>query len=163
MSRPRPTKPRGSTASAPPKPDPRTLDNPCLPCKGGCCQHVAIPIDTPTTPGDFDDIRWYLLHDNVRVFVEDGDWYCEFKTRCSALQTDWLCAIYEKRPKICRDYDAESCEYYGENDADDAEPSFETVEEIEAYAREFLAEKRRKAARRRRHKHAQHARRKGGA
>jgi Fe-S-cluster containining protein len=128
-----------------------TSDNPCRKCDALCCRYVALPIDKPKTPGDFNDIRWYLLHENVEVFVEEGDWYVEFKARCKALGPDRLCKVYETRPRICRQYKTGSCEYYGEN-ADDDEPRFKTVAQIEAYARKFLAERRRRQRRKSRKK-----------
>jgi hypothetical protein len=110
--------------------------NPCAKCGGKCCNHVAVPIDKPTTKGDFDDIRWYLGHENVTVFVEEGEWYICFLTPCRYMTKDYQCGIYEKRPKICQDYDPESCERHG--DGDPYEQKFETMEEIEAYAQKYL-------------------------
>ena len=47
----------------------------CDKCTGLCCKYFALPIETPEDKEDYDDIRWYLCHKNVTVFVEDGDWY----------------------------------------------------------------------------------------
>lgn len=84
----------------------------CEHCTGHCCRYIALPIDTPTQRGDFDDIRWYLLHEGVQVFVEDGDWYINITTTCRHLQADFRCGIYETRPKICRDYSTDNCDYH---------------------------------------------------
>jgi Fe-S-cluster containining protein len=115
--------------------------NPCFACKGQCCNHVAVPIDKPTTKDDFGDIRWYVAHENVQVFVEEGNWYICFLSPCRFLSKDYRCRIYESRPKICRDYDPENCERYGDGKPFDLK--FDTVEEVEAYAEEYL--KRRQA------------------
>ena len=48
-------------------------------CKGLCCRYFAFPIETPEDWDDYDDIRWYLAHKNVNVFVEDGHWYLNVK------------------------------------------------------------------------------------
>lgn len=103
-------------------------DNKCKNC-GGCCKHIALEIDTPEDRDDFEDIYWYLLHENVRVFItekddddnddsdsksddeddDDESWFIEFRTRCKGLGENNLCTIYEKRPKICKGYDPENC------------------------------------------------------
>lgn len=94
--------------------------NLCKKCQGLCCRYVALPLDEPTDKGDFDDIRWYLAHENITVFVEDGDWYVNFKTTCRHLsEDDYMCTMYETRPKICRKYKASDCDFAeGEYDYD---------------------------------------------
>lgn len=84
----------------------------CVRCTR-CCHHVSLQIDTPEDDTDFDNIRWYLLHENVKVFVDGGDWYLEFATPCAKLSEEG-CIIYENRPSICADYDPENCERHGE-------------------------------------------------
>ena len=117
--------------------------NLCEHCTGVCCNYVALPIDIPTTTRDFDDIRWYLMHENMTVFVEDGDWYVQFATRCRNLRPDNRCGAYETRPKICREYQAGECDYEG--GAHDYEQLFSRPEHIEAYAAE--RQKKRRARR----------------
>ena len=79
-----------------------------------CCRHIAIPIDTPTCKTDYNNIIWYLLHENVVVFVDDeNEWHVQFYTKCKALK-DMKCTVYEGRPSVCRDYDVENCERHGE-------------------------------------------------
>jgi Fe-S-cluster containining protein len=84
----------------------------CEHCTGLCCRYIALPIDTPRSTGDFDDIRWYLLHENVSVFVEDDQWYVSFVTNCRHLLPDHRCGIYETRPRICRQYTTDDCDYH---------------------------------------------------
>ncbi len=83
----------------------------CEHCPAACCRYLAIPIDEPTTGRDFDDIRWYLMHQGVTVFVEDGDWYFQVQTVCKNLGVDHRCGVYETRPEICREYKAKDCDY----------------------------------------------------
>ena len=88
----------------------------CTKCTGLCCRYFAHPIDTPTDWDDFDDIRWYLAHEDTTVFVEDGDWYLNVKNKCRHLsESDYKCMIYDKRPKICRSYTDDTCDYTGDN------------------------------------------------
>lgn len=84
----------------------------CEHCTAACCRYVALPIETPTTRADYDDIRWYLLHERISIFVEDGDWYINFVADCRHLQPDQHCNIYNTRPRICRQYTTENCDYH---------------------------------------------------
>ncbi|GEM_PF-1360094 len=84
----------------------------CEHCTAACCRYVALPIETPTERSDFDDIRWYLLHENISVFVEDGDWYISMQTSCRQIAADGRCMIYARRPRICRKYTTENCDYH---------------------------------------------------
>ncbi|UCG46834.1 MAG: YkgJ family cysteine cluster protein [Phycisphaerales bacterium] len=84
----------------------------CDRCRGLCCRYFALEIDTPEDRGDYDDIRWYLCHKDITVFVEDGEWYLNIKNKCRHLsEKDNRCRIYEKRPKICRKYRLSECDY----------------------------------------------------
>ena len=42
----------------------------CKYCTAKCCRYFALPIDTPTTWHDFDNLRWYLAHGRCAIFVE---------------------------------------------------------------------------------------------
>ena len=83
----------------------------CEHCAAACCRYLAIPLDKPTSGRDYDDIRWYLLHEGVTVFVEEGDWYIQFQTKCKSLGRDNRCTVYETRPEICREYKDGECDY----------------------------------------------------
>jgi len=88
---------------------------PCAVCGGRCCGYVAIGIDSPKSVKGRENIRWFLLHRDVAVYIDHNkDWYIEFKTPCGALNTKNRCTIYERRPKICSDYGNAhgDCEYY---------------------------------------------------
>lgn len=85
----------------------------CEHCTAVCCKYLAIPLDKPRRARDYDDIRWYLMHENVLVFVEDGDWFIQFATRCKNLMADNRCGVYISRPEICRDYQPGDCDYSG--------------------------------------------------
>jgi Fe-S-cluster containining protein len=84
----------------------------CAKCTGLCCRYFALPIDTPKTRADYDDIRWYLCHEGISVFVEDGDWYLKVRNVCRHLSgRDHTCRIYDRRPKICRKYKHKDCDF----------------------------------------------------
>lgn len=104
----------------------------CDDCTGLCCRYFALPIDTPKSKGDYDDIRWFLCHKGITVFVEDGDWYINIKNKCRHLSPkDHKCKIYSKRPRICRQYRHSSCDYVeGEYDY---EMHFTSDREMEEY------------------------------
>jgi Fe-S-cluster containining protein len=86
--------------------------NQCERCDGQCCRYFALPLDTPEDRDDHDDIRWYLCHKDVTVFVEEGDWYVNVKNACRHLsRKDHTCKIYDHRPKICRGYSHDECDF----------------------------------------------------
>ena len=78
-----------------------------------CCKYVALEIDKPEDKEDFDQIRWFLAHKNVWVFLDhDNSWNIQFNTICEKLENG-KCSIYEKRPTICRSYTQDTCERHG--------------------------------------------------
>lgn len=88
---------------------------PCADCGGSCCRYVAIEIDRPTTKTDYDNIRWWLLHKDVHVFVDhDRKWHVEFRGVCENLGPKNECLMYHHRPEICRNHGniEEECEYF---------------------------------------------------
>jgi Fe-S-cluster containining protein len=100
----------------------------------------------PTTRHDFDNIRWYLMHPGVRVYVEDtGQWFIQFMSRCQNLGADNLCKIYDTRPQICRELQPTECEFaLGPGD----QHYFTTLAEFESWAAERTRARRARAARR---------------
>lgn len=112
-------------------------------CTGKCCQYFSLPIDAPRTWDDYDAIRWYLAHGQTVVYVHEEQWYLLVMTKCQYLLADNRCGIYLNRPKICREYTTENCEY----EAPWAfEKAFETPEQIWEYAEALLPPRRRPAA-----------------
>ena len=103
----------------------------CTKCPGLCCKYIALPIETPEDKSDYDDIRWYLAHEGTSVFVEDGDWYLNISSRCRYLNRDNMCDVYEERPKICRKYTEDSCDYHSGDYG--YELHFTSMEELDEY------------------------------
>ena len=83
-----------------------------------CCRHIAVEIDAPESDKEFDQIRWFLLHEKVWIFIDNDDsWNLQVNTPCEKLTRDGLCEYYEKRPGICRDYSADGCERNGDGES----------------------------------------------
>lgn len=80
-------------------------------CKGRCCRYITIVVPAPKRKVDFDELSWFLAHQNISVYVEARRWHVEVQSRCKHLGTNNLCEIYENRPDVCRDYEIETCEY----------------------------------------------------
>lgn len=114
----------------------------CEHCTAVCCRYIALPIDKPESAADFENIRWYLVHENVTVFVDKGDWFISFATPCRHLKQDFRCGIYEKRPKICRSYRTDNCDYHGGEYRYDL--FFSEPAQVEQYAAELLAKKKKR-------------------
>ncbi len=114
--------------------------NICSKCTGLCCKYFALPIDDPEDWDDYDDIRWYLTHEKVGVFVEEGDWYLNVKNKCRHLSSkDYKCEIYDTRPKICRGYKVEDCDFTG--DDYDYDLHFTNDRQMEEYMKIKFGEK----------------------
>lgn len=110
-------------------------DNLCSHCTAKCCRYYALPIDTPTTWGDFDHCRWYIMHGRTALFVDDGTWYLLVYGDCQYLLPDHRCGNYEDRPQICRDYSSSNCEFDNDGCYD---KYFETPEQVWEYAEAIL-------------------------
>lgn len=80
-------------------------------CKGRCCRYITIQIPAPRDKIDLEEIRWFLAHRDISVYVASRRWNVEVRNRCKYLNRRNLCEIYEKRPEICSLYEVESCEY----------------------------------------------------
>ncbi len=109
----------------------------CEHCTAACCRYIALPIDTPTSRSDLDDLRWFLIHQHVSIFVEDGDWYICFDTPCRYLKPDHTCRIYRTRPAICRRYSSDDCDYHSGDYG--WQHHFTAPEHLEEYARQYLS------------------------
>ena len=103
----------------------------CVKCTGLCCRYYALPIETPEDWDDYDDVRWYLCHEDTSVFIEEGDWYLNVQNKCMNLGDNNQCAIYDLRPKICRGYKMDECDFTG-NDYD-YELHFTSAHQMEEY------------------------------
>lgn len=116
-------------------------ENLCEHCTAKCCRYFALPIDTPKKWEDFDHLRWYMIHGEVSLFVEDETWFLMVHADCQHLQDNHMCGIYYERPQICRDYSTDNCEY-----EDDVcyEKFFETAEQIWEYAEAILPPRKKK-------------------
>jgi hypothetical protein len=145
---PRGTKKRGRRA----RPALPFAQTKCGGCIALCCRYFAIEVDAPTEPKDFDDLKWYLLHDKVELFTEGRSWYVQVFNKCTNLGVNNECTDYENRPGICREYENDFCdrdEVDGKDDPDD-DLTFRTVPELDAYKAKWVKrwEARRKQARR---------------
>ena len=113
----------------------------CERCSALCCRYFALPLDNPTTVRDYDNIRWYLLHENVVVFIEKRQWYIGFMSKCKHLQPDNRCGIYHQRPRVCREYSTDTCDYHGGEY--EFEKLFTSAEQLREYADSKLNARRR--------------------
>ena len=113
----------------------------CSYCTARCCRYFALVIDTPKNWADFDNMRWYMMHGPVSIFVEDDSWYLMIHADCEHLQDDNLCGIYDDRPRICRDYSTVNCEY---DDDSCYDKLFETPAQLWEYAEAVLPPRKKK-------------------
>jgi uncharacterized protein len=115
--------------------------NSCKNCKK-LCEEIAVEIDEPTEIEDFENIKWFLLHKNIKVFIlpddEEDDiehWYIQFNTPCKELGNDGNCKLKENKPSVCFDDSSEEMEESSEENIDenlifdDAQKFWKWVEE----------------------------------
>lgn len=115
------------------------MNDRCQTCRALCCRYFCFQIDEPTDYDEFEDIRWYLLHQGVRVHIdEDGAWFIQIDNPCQALDANNRCTIYEDRPLICRGYSTDNCE--ATDDDYGYREEFTTPEQLAAYARRVLGD-----------------------
>ena len=114
----------------------------CQYCSAKCCRYFALPIDKPESRDEFENVRWFMLHGRVGLFVDDNVWYLMVYADCRHLRSDNMCGIYETRPTICRSYSTDNCEY---DDDGIYDQYFETPEQMWEFMHAMLpAEKPRK-------------------
>lgn len=114
----------------------------CNKCGSMCCRYVALPFETPDDQEGFDEVRWFLMHEGVTVFVTEGQWFFSVATPCKHLSPQGRCEVYTRRPRICRDYNDDGCDYQGGDY--EYKLFFTHPEQIDAYAAKALAKKKRK-------------------
>lgn len=105
----------------------------CRLCGGRCCTYLVVQIPTPRSKRDVDEIRWWLAHHNVQVFLdnEDGSWNIQFNTPCRYLTPSGRrCRIYANRFNVCREHASENCEM---SDSQMDEVCFASVEQFDAW------------------------------
>jgi len=115
----------------------------CDKCGGRCCLYYCFRIPPPQTYEDFDEIRWYLLHERTSVHVDlEGEWFIRIDNRCGLL-TDTprgpRCADYDQRPIPCRVMSPESCDFAAGGWCDYDE-LFTSADQLDAFARRMLGE-----------------------
>jgi len=129
------------------EPQPKTQRDICqYDCQARCCRYITIQIDAPRLKADFDEISWWLAHENVSVYFHGRRWHVEVQTPCKHLTKDNLCDIYEDRPLVCRCYDSDGCEY---PDRPKHDLQFNTKEEFDSWwaRKKERARRKRRAAR----------------
>jgi Fe-S-cluster containining protein len=125
-----------TVAEAPPKTNTLPFSKTkCGGCTALCCSYFALEIDTPDEPADFENLRWYIIHQDVQIFVDDDTWFLQINRKCTWLDGN-KCGNYENRPQICRDYTDELCDL----DGPESDLTFRNIEELEAYRDTWVAE-----------------------
>jgi len=106
----------------------------CKDCNGKCCRYIAIEIDAPETKEDFENIKWFVAHKNVNVYIdEDEEWHVEFITPCEFLREENECKIYDNRPEICKEYEHNECTFHNNYEE---KHTFKTLKDVEDYMKE---------------------------
>jgi Fe-S-cluster containining protein len=82
-------------------------------CKAECCRYVSVYLKTPRSNADFDEIRWFVTHEHIRVYRDhEKNWMIEFTSPCKFLDADNICRIYANRPEVCAEYNPNDCTFH---------------------------------------------------
>lgn len=111
------------------RPSQKTTEKNCSECPAICCHDLSITILRPVTRHEINELRWHLHYDTVGVYIRNRKWHVVVKGKCSYLDDNNMCTIYERRPDKCRVHMPPNCERY-ERWYDEM---FTTPEELEAY------------------------------
>jgi Fe-S-cluster containining protein len=115
------------------------MDRRCRQCDSRCCRYFCIPIPKPDLFEEFENIRWYLAHRGVSVFIDlDGEWWVRMDSRCGLLDRRGQCKDYANRSMVCRTFSPDGCEVTQGGHA--CEELFRTPKQLDAYARRMLGE-----------------------
>ena len=117
-------------------------DSLCEQCVALCCRYYAFEIDKPERKRDFEDMRWFMLHEGTIIFVEEGSWYVQINRKCKSLLPDNRCGIYDNRPSICREYTTKGCDWHTEEY--DYDHLFTEPEQLQRFGEEYLAKRRKR-------------------
>ena len=119
-------------------------------CKARCCRYITVVLPAPGQKADFDELSWFLAHEDISVYVEGRRWHLEVRSRCKHLTKSNLCGVYDNRPVVCRGYETDTCEY---PDRPKHALHFDTQDEFDAWwARKRERERRRRKQRARKAK-----------
>lgn len=114
----------------------------CRKCPARCCRYFCFEIDKPDTYEDFENIRWYLTHQNISVHIDnEGDWCILIDNKCRNLiktPQGLRCKDYDNRPLICRKFSPANCDFT--KGGYELEEDFRTPAQLQAYARRMLGD-----------------------
>lgn len=117
----------------------------CSRCIAKCCRYYMVDLPTPRSRLDFDNLGWFLAHENTVLYVEDRKWYLCVRSKCRYLDENNRCTIYENRFQACQDHSDENCEFDSEYKPD---LTFTTPEQLASYAEKRFSRMGRKKAKR---------------
>jgi len=112
----------------------------CNECDGKCCKYISVGIDEPKNKEDFDELKWFLHHKKVIVYLDEEDeWIVEFQTPCRYLDENNKCMIYDKRPDVCKEHSLDECDLNG--DGESHKILLEKPEDVDKYHEEVFLKK----------------------
>jgi Fe-S-cluster containining protein len=112
-----------------------TSDDKCGLCTNSkCCTYITEQLETPRSKHDFDHLLWQVSHENVEIYKDEDGWFLLVDARCTHLQHDGRCGIYDRRPQVCREYSNDYCEYDAPAE-DSFELYFRNYEQLLSYCR----------------------------
>ncbi|MFK7734269.1 MAG: YkgJ family cysteine cluster protein [Pseudomonadales bacterium] len=110
-------------------------DNTCGQCsKSLCCRYITVPIDSPRSMREYDNLLWMVSHRGVRVYRDVDGWGIQTMNSCEHLLPGGGCGIYDTRPIVCREHSNDDCEFVREED--DSVLEFNSHASLDEYCRQ---------------------------
>jgi hypothetical protein len=109
-------------------------------CGGRCCRYITVAFPAPRSVDDWDEVRWWLAHQDTLVTQDDDGWMLHVRTPCTNLRPDNACGVYPNHMLACQNHDATDCEYTGD-------VPFDVVLSCEADLADYLERRRLKRGR----------------
>jgi Fe-S-cluster containining protein len=103
----------------------------CFNCDSKCCRYLYVPYAGPDDYLDFEQLKWFLSHKNVKIVIDDKkQLWVRLDTPCKYLDPETnLCTGYYGRPDICRNHQMKNCEAQKQGKTDEKRV-FSTPQEI---------------------------------
>ena len=57
------------------------------------------------------NLLWQVSHEHVSIFKDEHGWFLLVEGKCTHLQPNGQCGIYESRPHACRGHSNDYCEF----------------------------------------------------
>lgn len=112
-------------------------NNKCQKCTASlCCTYITEQLETPRSKLDFEYLLWQISHENIIIYKDEDGWMLQIMNRCQHLvDPGGRCAIYDKRPQICRDHENDYCDFDQTDRDEGCDLYFDSYQSLRQYCK----------------------------